>query len=99
MAWGFNQGTMTRALSRNKGPRGYRVQHAPRNAPTRQEQVRHKPHNLTLRVRRALARTLWAERWTPEPISCWLQAERGMPLSHEWIDRMIWENKRTGDDR
>jgi IS30 family transposase len=43
MAWGFSQGTMTRALSRNKGPRGYRVQHAPRNAPTRQEQVRHKP--------------------------------------------------------
>jgi hypothetical protein len=23
----------------------------------------------------------------------------GVPLSHEWIDRMIWENKRAGDDR
>jgi IS30 family transposase len=98
MALGFSQGTMSRELSRNKGQRGYRFQQAQRNAQSRQEQVRHKPRKLTLRVRRAIARKLRAERWSPEPISFWVQAERGVPLSHEWIYRMIWENKRAGGD-
>lgn len=98
MALGFSQGTMSRELSRNKGQRGYRFQPAQRNAQFRQEQVRHKPRKLTLRVRRAIARTLRAERWSPEPISFWVQAERGVPLSHEWLYRMIWETKRAGGD-
>jgi IS30 family transposase len=41
---------------------------------------------------------LRAERWSPEQISFWLRAERGLAVSHEWIYQMIWANKRTGGD-
>jgi IS30 family transposase len=53
---------------------------------------------LTGRVRRALARKLRAERWSPEQLSFWLRATRGIALSHERIYQMIWANKRTGGD-
>jgi transposase, IS30 family len=97
-ALGLSQGTVSRELARNTGQRGYRFQQAQRNAQSRQQQVRHKPRKLTLRVRRAIARKLREERWSPEQISFWLRAERGVVISHEWIYRMIWDNKRAGGD-
>ena len=97
-ALGLSQGTVSRELARNTGQRGYRFQQAQRNAQSRQQQVRHQPRKLTLRVRRAIARKLREERWSPEQISFWLRAERGVALSHEWIYRMIWDNKRAGSD-
>lgn len=97
-ALGFSQGTVSREFSRNTGQRGYRFQQAQRTAQARQEQGRHQPRKLTGRVRRTIARKLRAERWSPEQISFWLQAKRGVALSHEWIYQMIWDNKRTGGD-
>jgi IS30 family transposase len=48
------------------------------------------------RVRHAIACKLREERWRPEQISFWLRDKYGIPLSHEWIYRMVWDNKRTG---
>lgn len=97
-ALGFSQGTVSRELSRNTGQRGYRFEQAQRKAQARQVEGRHQPRKLTGRVRRTIARKLRAERWSPEQISFWLQATRGVALSHEWIYQMIWDNKRTGGD-
>lgn len=97
-ALGFSQGTVSRELARNAGRRGYRFQQAQRSAQARQQQIRHQPRKLTSRVRRAIARKMRAERWSPEQLSFWLRAERGLSLSHEWIYQMIWANKRTGGD-
>lgn len=97
-ALGVSQGTVSRELARNTGQRGYRVQQAHRTAPARQQQVRHQPRKLTIRVRRALARKLRAERWSPEQMSFWLRATHGVSLSHEWIYHMIWANKRAGGE-
>ena len=97
-ALGFSQGTVSRELARNTGQRGYRFQQAQRQAQARQQQVRHQPRTLTGRVRRALARKLRAERWSPEQLSFWLRATRRIALSHEWIYQMIWANTRAGGD-
>lgn len=97
-ALGFSQGTVSRELARNTGRRGYRFQQAQRNAQSRQQQVRHKPRKLTIRIRRAIARKLREDRWSPEQISFWLRAERGVHLSHEWIYRMVWDDKLAGGD-
>jgi IS30 family transposase len=97
-ALGFSQGTVSRELARNAGRRGYRFQQAQHTAQARQQQIRHQPRKLTSRVRRAIARKMRAERWSPEQISFWLRAERGLSLCHEWIYQMIWANKRTGGD-
>lgn len=80
-ALGFSQGTVSRELARNTGQRGYRFQQAQRQAHARQQQVRHQPRKLTGRVRRALARKLRAERWSPEQLSFWVRATRGIALS------------------
>jgi transposase, IS30 family len=97
-ALGVSQGTVSRELSQNTGQRGYRFQQAQRTAQSRHAQGRHKPRKLTLRVRRAIARKLRAERWSPEQISFWLRDAGGVSLSHEWIDRMIWDDTRAGGD-
>lgn len=93
---GVSQGTVSRELSRNTGQRGYRFQQAQRTAQSRQAQVRHKPRKLTRRVRRAIARKLRVERWSPEQISFWLRDACGISLSHEWIYRMVWDDKHGG---
>ncbi|MEP6933623.1 MAG: helix-turn-helix domain-containing protein [Nitrospirota bacterium] len=98
-ALGVSQATVSRELARNTGQRSDHVQQAPRTAQSRQQPVRHQPRTLTLRVRCAIARKLGAERWSQESISFWLRAERGVALSPEWIDRMIWDNNRAGGDR
>jgi IS30 family transposase len=92
----FSQGTISRELARNAGRRGYRFQQAQRSAQARQQQIRHQPRTLTSQIRRAIARQLRAERWSPEQISFWLRAIRRVDLSHEWIYQMIWTNKRMG---
>lgn len=97
-ALGFSQGTISRELSRNTGRRGYRFQQAQHTAEARQKQVRHQPRKLTCCVRRAIARKLRTERWSPEQISFWLRATHGVSLSHEWIYQMIWDNTRAGGD-
>lgn len=97
-ALGLSQGTVSRELARNTGQRGYRFQQAQHIAQSRQQQVRHQPRKLTRRVRRAIAHKLREERWSPEQISFWLRADRGVALSHEWIYRMIWDNRRAGGD-
>ena len=95
---GVSQGTGSRELSRNTGQRGYRFQQAQRTAQSRQAPVRHQPRTLTHHVRRAIARKLRAERWSPEQIRFWLRAAYGVSLSHEWIYRMIWDDTRAGGD-
>ena len=95
---GISQGTVSRELARNAGGRGYRFQQAQRSAQARQQQIRHQPRKLTPRVRRALARKLRMERWSPEQLSFWLRTEHRVSLSHEWIYQMVWADKRAGGD-
>lgn len=97
-ALGFSQGPVSRELARNAGRRGYRFQQAQCAAQARQQLIRHQPRKLTSRVRRAIARKLRAERWSPEQLSFGLRNERGLSLSPEWIYQMIWTDKCTGDD-
>ena len=46
----------------------------------------------------AKAGKMRAERWSPEQIVFWLQQTRGVGISHEWIYRMVWDDKRAGGD-
>lgn len=82
----FSQGTVSRELVRNAGRRGYGFQQAQRSAQARQQQILHQSRKLTGRVRRAIARKQWAERWSPEQLSSWLRAERGLSFNHKWVD-------------
>jgi IS30 family transposase len=97
-ALGFNHGTVNRELARNTGGLGYRFRQAQCSAQARQQQVRHQPRKLTSQVRRAIARKMRAERWSPAQLSFWLRTERGVSLSDEWIYRMVWADKRRGGD-
>jgi IS30 family transposase len=97
-ALGFSQGAVSRELARNSGRRGYRFKQAQGKAWARQDTVRGRPRKLTSRLRRDIARKMRAERWSPEQISFWLLDERGVQISHEWIYRMVWDDKRAGGD-
>ena len=41
---------------------------------------------------------LLREDWSPEQISLWLAAERGLSISHEWIYQPILQDKAWGGD-
>lgn len=98
VALGFSQGTVSRELARNSGQRGYRFKQAQGKAWARQGKARSRPRKLTARLRRNIARKMRDERWSPEQISFWLRDERGVSISHEWIYRMVWDDKRAGGD-
>lgn len=91
---GISQSAVSRELARNRGKRGYRFKQAEAKAQARQA-VRSKPRKLTARLRRRIISKLQTQRWSPEQISGWLGGQN-IGLSHEWIYRMIWQDKRDG---
>lgn len=87
--------TISRELERNKGLKGYRPKQAHRLAQNRKKE----------RERRRIPESTWElverllrEDWSPEQISGWLAREEGMAISHEWIYRYVYEDKRRGGD-
>jgi IS30 family transposase len=91
---GVHASTIGRELRRNSGLRGYRPNQA---------------HQLTLsrrgQSRSRIRESHWAEVerllrawWSPEHISWRLYEEQGYCISHEWIYRYIYRDKRLGGD-
>jgi len=92
---GRDKSTISRELYRNRGMRGYRPKQA---------------HRISMERRRVKAKLrigmetwicvelLLREEWSPEQISCWLKADRGIGISHEWIYQYVIRDKSKGGD-
>lgn len=86
--------TICRELKRNRGKRGYRPKQAQRKAETRRKRAV-KPLKMTLAVI-ALIDAKLSIHWSPEQVSGWLKAEKGLFISHERIYQHIWADKLNG---
>jgi len=92
---GVHKSTISREARRNRGLRGYRPQQA---------------HQLSLHRRQAKAQPritpehwqliehLLRKDWSPEQISLWLEQERRLAISHEWIYQYVLQDKARGGD-
>ena len=90
-----DKSTISRELRRNTGLRGYRPKQAQRLADERRES----------RARYRITDTVWAnvaqllrQDWSPEQISLWLEAEKHISISHEWIYQYVLQDKHYGGD-
>jgi IS30 family transposase len=87
--------TVSRELTRNRGRRGYRPGQAQRLATARRK----------ARDRRRIPAWVWQKiealirrDWSPEQIAGRLRLEGGIAVSHEWIYRRVYTDKRSGGD-
>ena len=107
LAAGFNQSyiaaqlsrdksTISREISRNKGPRGYQPKQANDKALQRRKTA-YKAVKMTAELITFVESKL-REEWSPDQISGWLLIECHMTLSHERIYQHIWEDKHQGGD-
>ena len=90
-----NKSTISRELKRNRGRRGYRPQQAHALAVAR----RHAKANPRIdgQIWQQIE-VLIREEWSPEQIVGRLEDEQGVCISHEWIYRYIYADKRSGGD-
>ena len=86
-----HKSTISREISRNTGLRGYR----PKQAQRLTEERRY------CKARSRISPTAWndvrkllREDWSPEQISLWLDTEKGISISHEWIYQYILQDKK-----
>jgi transposase, IS30 family len=86
--------TICRELQRNTGKRGYRPKQAQCKAENRRKSTA-KPLKMTAEVIDLIA-TKIVINWSPEQISGWLKAEKGLFISHERIYQHIWADKLNG---
>ena len=107
LAAGFNQSyiaaqlsrdksTISREISRNKGPRSYQPKQADDKALQRRKNA-YKAVKMTSELITFVESKL-REEWSPDQISGWLLIECHMTLSHERIYQHIWEDKHQGGD-
>ncbi len=92
---GVHKSTISRELKRNRGLRGYRPQQAQQLTEQRREtktQVRIESETWTW------VEKLLREDWSPEQISEWLNKEKSLLISHEWIYLYIYDDKAQGGD-
>jgi len=92
---GVHKSTINRELRRNHGLRGYRPKHAHYFAMACR-QIKNRP-----RIEGdvwALVEHLLRVEWSPEQISIWLEAERAVRISHEWIYQYVLQDKSKGGD-
>jgi len=87
--------TVSRELRRNKGLKGYRPKQAQRLAENRRKDKVHV--RITSATWQRVERLL-REDWSPEQISAWLLREEDVSISHEWIYRYVYADKRRGGD-
>lgn len=90
---GRNKSTICREVRRNCGLRGYRPKQAQRLAEERRQ----------AKVQPRIGAEVWVlveqmlrEDWSPEQISIWLEAERVVRISHEWIYQYVLQDKSKG---
>ena len=86
-----HKSTISREIARNTGLRGYR----PKQAQCLAEDRRY------TKVQSRISHTVWndvrkliREDWSPEQISLWLDVEKGISISHEWIYQYILQDKK-----
>ncbi len=92
---GVHKSTISRELHRNRGQRGYRPQQAHCKALARRRQ----------KLKRRIQPSTWRlveeklqEDWSPEQVSGWLERNRDIAISHEWIYQYILADKKAGGD-
>jgi transposase, IS30 family len=90
-----DKSTISRELKRNTGLRGYRPKQAQRLADERRQS----------KAQPRISDTVWSnveqllrQDWSPEQISLWLQAEKQISISHEWIYQYVLQDKVYGGD-
>ncbi|MEJ2033851.1 MAG: IS30 family transposase [Deltaproteobacteria bacterium] len=90
---GRHKATICREIRRNHGQRGYRPKQAHRLALTRRKS----------KARSRISSEIWTwverllrEDWSPEQISLWLEQEKKLFISHEWIYQHILKDKNRG---
>ncbi|NIP25341.1 MAG: IS30 family transposase [Phycisphaerae bacterium] len=88
-----HKSTISREISRNTGLRGYRPKQAQHRAEARRyaKICSRISHTVWRDVRRLLR-----EDWSPEQISLWLESEKAISISHEWIYQYILQDKQYG---
>ncbi len=88
-----HKSTISREIARNSGLRGYRPKQAQSLAEARKQS---KTHQCISKDTWSLVRKLLRQEWSPEQISLWLQSERNIAISHEWIYQYILQDKKQG---
>ena len=88
-----HKSTISREIRRNTGLRGYRPKQAQRLTEERRQN----------KVYPRISNTIWSDvekllrqDWSPEQISLWLESEKGIAISHEWIYQYIYQDKTYG---
>ncbi len=92
---GVERSTITRELQRNKGKCGYRFKQAHDKACERRKKASCVPRKMTVERVELIESLLTKWQWSPDQISGWL-ARNGLFVSHEWIYRHIWADKKKG---
>lgn len=89
---GVHKSTISREIQRNTGKKGYRPKQANQKALARRKKgnarISHSDWSL-------IERLLILD-WSPEQISLYLNEEQLLQVSHEWIYRHIYQDKRMG---
>ncbi len=91
-----HKSTISRQLSRNAGEHGYRPKQADEKASQRRANAPRRESILkeTWKVVEGKLR----QDWSPEQVSGWLEKNRRVRISHEWIYQHILMDKQTGGD-
>jgi IS30 family transposase len=92
---GTTPSTISRELHRNRGPDGYEPELAHQKAMARQQE---KSHCRISTESWQLVEKKIQQDWSPEQVSNWLEREREIQVSHEWIYQHIYADKRAGGD-
>jgi IS30 family transposase len=91
---GVHKSTISREIRRNRGQRGYRASQAHRFSRARH----HRPGvRIQTEAWQKVERYL-REDWSPEQISGYLREQEGIRISHEWIYRYVYQDKKAGGD-
>lgn len=91
---GFNKGTISRELKRNRGDRGYRHKQAHSKALERQSHL-FNARSFSDEIKSEVTRLL-KQKWSPEQISKRLKLENKTSVSHETIYKFVYEDKLNG---
>jgi len=89
--------TISRELKRNTGKHGYRHKQAHKKAVARRKKASSVPRKINFALIELIERLLRQEQWSPDQISGFL-ARSKIFVSHEWIYRHIWADKKKGGD-
>ncbi len=92
---GVNRSTITREVQRNAGKCGYRFKQAHNKASERRKKASSVPRKITPAHVAQIENLLSERQWSPDQISGRL-AHSEIFVSHEWIYRHIWANKKKG---